>query len=166
MKRKVIVGLDPGVAAWGMCAVDVETREVLCVYQFKSTKSMVFPRKQYESFLGLCEDYADICRRFDIVAIAIEALPIGRGVVSVHQSIGLFLSIVFGTAVPLTRCVTYTASEWKKAVTGKGNRTKKECRPYIKELAGWDPNSRTSDDAYDSVGVALCHILKEGYCEV
>lgn len=165
MMKKVIVGLDPGIAAWGMCAVDVETREVLAVHYHKNSDSYVFPYKQFKSWQAMSAAWGNLFDNYDIQAVAIETLPIGRGVVYVHQSIGLFLSMLFDTP-KLYDCYTYTPAQWKKEVTGQGNRKKKDCRSFIREQTGWQPEGRVSPDAYDSVGVALCHLSKEGKNEV
>ena len=158
--KKVIVGFDPGVAAWGLCVLDKEDGSALDVHFYKDGK-IPFPEKQKESFKALRKVWRDVVRKYDVKAIAIEEMPVGRGIASVQQSIGMFLGIIFMETITY-KMYRYTPATWKKEVTGKGNRKKTECRGFIQRRSGWKhKQGEVSNDAYDAIGVALCHWYKK-----
>ena len=150
----VVLGIDPGYAIVGYCAIEqVRSQSRVLGYGAITTKAGVpLPDR-------LSEIYHDMLELLDRVkpdAAAIEELFFNTNVttgITVAQARGVIVLACAQSGVPVFQ---YTPLQVKMAVVGYGRAEKKQVMEMTRIMLGLEKIPRP-DDAEDALAVALCH---------
>ncbi len=156
----IILGIDPGSRFCGYGLLEIESRRIIgagC-----DVVNMVKEK--------------DLPRRLDMLYTALEAVlaeykPEVAGVESMffHKHIRSVFTLGHARGVILlalarygVELFEYSPREVKKAVVGNGNASKQQVRYMVSQMLKLKA-SPVQDDAYDALGLALCHFHRIKY---
>jgi crossover junction endodeoxyribonuclease RuvC len=155
---RVVIGVDPGVAATGLAVVaggSGGAAGVVTAGTVRTGAGTAEPERLQEVFRALTE----AIRTHRPRAVAVERLMWGRNVgsaMSVARASGVVLLAAAEAGVPVFE---YAPLEIKLAVTGNGAAGKPEVRRALERLHGVADLPK-EPDATDAVAVALCHLFQ------
>jgi crossover junction endodeoxyribonuclease RuvC len=153
---RIVIGVDPGVAATGLAVVvggSGGAAGVVTAGTVRTLPGTAEPERLRRVFGAVAEAIRDHRPR----AVAVERLMWGRNVgsaMSVARASGVVLLAAAEAAVPVFE---YAPLEIKLAVTGNGAAGKPDVRRALERLHGV-ADLPTEPDAIDAVAVALCHL--------
>jgi crossover junction endodeoxyribonuclease RuvC len=156
MFERLVVGIDPGVAATGVAAVAAEAHQRPTVVAAETVRTRA-DTPEAERLQAVFRAVAAAIRRHRPRAVALERLLWGRNVwsgMSVARAAGAVLVAAAEEGVPVYE---YAPLEVKLAVAGNGAARKPEVRRALERLHGVTGLPR-EPDAADAVAVALCHL--------
>lgn len=151
-----IIGVDPGLEITGIGILDVKGRDFKpvfcdCIITKKDLSNSERLKKIYNSLHDLIIEFEPDC-------LAIEELFFSANVktaLSVGAARGV--SILAGSNNNLD-IYEYTPLQVKQAIVGYGRATKKQIKYMLKVILGKDDEFfQKKDDAWDAMGVAVCH---------
>jgi crossover junction endodeoxyribonuclease RuvC len=153
---RVVIGIDPGMAATGLAAVaggDGGAAGVVAATTIRTGPEVPEAVRLRSVFRAVTEAIGEHRPR----AVAVERLMWGRNVgsaMAVARASGVILLAAAEAGVPVFE---YAPLEIKMAVTGTGSAGKPEVRRALERLHGVADLPR-EPDAIDAVAVALCHL--------
>lgn len=156
MFDRVVIGVDPGVAATGLAVVaggSSGAAGVVSAGTVRTSPGTAEPERLRLLFRAVAEAIGAHRPQ----AVAVERLLWGRNVgsaMSVARASGVVLLAAAEAAVPV---LEYAPLEVKLAVTGDGAARKPDVRRALERLHGV-ADLPTEPDAIDAVAVALCHL--------
>jgi crossover junction endodeoxyribonuclease RuvC len=156
MFDRLVMGVDPGLAATGVAVVaggSGGAAGVVCAATVRTHPGSA----EAERLRTLFHELMAAMTRHRPKALAVERLMWGRNVgsaMSVSRASGVILLAAAEAAVPVFE---YAPLEVKMAVTGNGAAAKTEVRLALERLHGVADVPR-EPDAADAVAVALCHL--------
>lgn len=151
-----ILGIDPGydIVGWSVIGDGMK----LVDYGFIKTS----PSDPIEERLLQIHRSLDvIIREYSPDSAAVEKLFFNnnaRSVMNVSRAIGVIILTLKLNSLPFHE---YTPSQVKQSVTGFGHAEKSQVKFVIEKLTGAGP-LKGPDDAVDSIGIALCHMMRSG----
>ena len=155
LPKRIILGIDPGLATTGWGAIETEGRTVILkgygVLLTPSSDSL--PVRLQSIHLQLSE----LLRRFQPSVVAIEELFFTKFAVSIAstaQARGVILFTVAQEGIPLAE---YNPRAVKMALTGFGSASKIQMQTMLMRSFGLKEIPKP-DDAADAVSMALCHV--------
>lgn len=153
-RQRIILGLDPGLAAlgYGLIRVDDRKWEHLDHGVLVTAPEDPLPvrlRRLFEGLMRLPERYAISDVAVELVYHATRL----RAVLGIGEARGVALLAVAG---PGTVFAEYTPTQVKEAVTGYGRAPKSQVQEMVRMLLDI-PSVPRPDDAADALAVALCH---------
>jgi crossover junction endodeoxyribonuclease RuvC len=154
-----VLGIDPGMAAWGFGVVE----------RSGSTLSLVthgwlrtLPGERLELRLKQIHDeVAELLLRFEPESVALEESYVGadpRVALSVGQARG---AVLVACAAAGVRCVEYPPASVKQAVCGYGRADKAQVQRMVCAILRLEHEPRPHH-ASDALAVAICHALAAG----
>jgi len=151
---RIVLGLDPGVAAFGYGLLSVEGQKMRhldhgCI-QTPSGEALHVRLRAIDSALR------SIRSQHPITDVAMEVIFHTKNVqsaLSVGHARGVALVAVMDSATALGE---YTPTEVKQAVAGHGGAAKQQMQDMVALILGM-PVPPTPDDAADALAVAICH---------
>jgi crossover junction endodeoxyribonuclease RuvC len=151
-----VLGIDPGMAAWGFGVVERDGQAVSLVeHGWLRTR----PGERLELRLKQIHDgVADLLARFEPTSVALEDSYVGadpRTALAVGQARGAVLVACAGAGVP---CVEYPPATIKNAVCGYGRADKAQVQRMVRAILRLEEAPRP-DHASDALAVAICHAL-------
>jgi crossover junction endodeoxyribonuclease RuvC len=151
-----VLGIDPGMAAWGFGVVEREGQAVALVeHGWLRTAS----RERVELRLKQIHDgVSELLVRFEPRSVALEDSYVGvdpRTALAVGQARGAVLVACAGAGVA---CVEYPPATIKKAVCGYGRADKAQVQRMVRAILRLEEEPRP-DHASDALAVAICHAL-------
>jgi crossover junction endodeoxyribonuclease RuvC len=153
---RVVMGVDPGMAATGVAVVaggQGGAAGVVAATTVRTHPGVPEADRLHSVFHAV----AGAVREHRPRAVAVERLMWGRNVgsaMSVARATGVILLAAAEAGVPVFE---YAPLEIKMAVTGSGNAGKPEVRRALDRLHGVADLPK-EPDAADAVAVALCHL--------
>lgn len=156
MFDRVVIGVDPGVAATGIAIVAGGSGGAAGVVAAETVRTQPGSAES-ERLRRVFHAVAGAIREHHPKSVAVERLMWGRNVgsaMSVARATGVVLLAAAEAGVPLFE---YAPLEIKLAVTGNGAAGKPEVRKALERLHGVADLPR-EPDAVDAVAVALCHL--------
>jgi crossover junction endodeoxyribonuclease RuvC len=151
-----VIGIDPGVAAWGFGVVRrTGSRVKLVEYGWHRTP----PGEPTELRLKEIHDrVAELVARLAPESVALEDSYVGvdqRTALSVGQARGAVLVACASAGVP---CTEYPPATVKQAVCGYGRADKAQVQRMVKAILRLDEDPQPHHAA-DALAVAICHAL-------
>jgi crossover junction endodeoxyribonuclease RuvC len=154
--ERLVVGVDPGMAATGLAVVAGGPRgqaEIVSATTVRTRADAAEGDRLQEVYRAL----RDALEAVRPEAVAVERLMWGRNVGSamgVARATGVMLLAAAEAGVPVRE---YAPLEVKMAVAGSGSAGKPQVRQALRRLHGLSDTPR-DPDAADAVAVALCHL--------
>lgn len=151
-----VIGIDPGLEITGVAILDIKSSRYLpvlcdCILTKKTLPASKRLKQIYESLTGIIREYNPDC-------LAIEDIFFSANVktaLSVGAARGV--AILSGSNNDL-EVFEYTPLQVKQAIVGYGRATKKQVKYMLKMILGAKDDFFPSyDDAWDAMGVAMCH---------
>ena len=155
MKKRRVIGIDPGLAHTGFGVVDViGGRKQLVSYGIIETS----PDDEHGTrLLAIHNRLVAILDEFKPDEASMETLYFAKNVTSamtVAEAKGVVTMTLSQFAVPLSM---YTPNQIKSAVTGTGNADKELVERYVKLLLNMETEPKP-DHAADALAAAITHI--------
>ncbi len=151
-----ILGIDPGYDIVGWSVLSDGCR--IIDYGFVKTS----PSDPIEERLLQIHRSLDvIIKEYSPDSAAVERLFFknnARSVMDVAKAIGVILLTLKMNSLPFYE---YTPIQVKQSVTGFGRAEKGQVKFVIEKLTGVS-SLKGPDDAVDSIGIALCHLMRSG----
>lgn len=151
-----VIGIDPGLEITGIGILDIKGNQYIPLYC-----NCVITRKNISIYQRLKQIYDSInllISQFCPSCLAIEDIFFSANVktaLSIGQARGV--SILAGVNNNL-RIYEYTPLQVKQAVVGYGRASKKQIKYMLKMILGAKENFfPDNDDAWDAMGIAVCH---------
>jgi crossover junction endodeoxyribonuclease RuvC len=154
--RRVILGIDPGIALCGYGVLAHEGAVVHLEHGAIATPAADSTPLRLRAIFGAL---GELKRRYAATDVAMEMLYYSRNVttaVSVGQARGVAL---LATVDRDTRFGEYTPTEIKQAVSGYGRAKKRQIQDMVQLILGL-PAPPVPDDAADALAVAICHAAR------
>jgi crossover junction endodeoxyribonuclease RuvC len=157
-----VLGIDPGLATTGIAVLEVtgnQYKPVFCNFILTEKDQPTYQRLKiiYESINTLILEYCPDC-------VAIEEIFFSANVktaLSIGQARGV--SILAGSENNL-KVYEYTPLQVKQALVGYGRATKKQMKYMLKIILGIKESPfPENDDAWDAMGIALCHASRNRF---
>jgi len=150
----IILGIDPGSRYCGYGLLEVEGRRIIgagCeVVNLSGEKDL--PKRLDQLYTALDA----VLSEYQPEVAAVESMFFHKHIRSVFTLGHARGVILLALARHGARIFEYTPREVKKAVVGNGNATKQQVRYMVGQMLKLKaPPAR--DDAYDALGLALCH---------
>lgn len=151
-----IIGVDPGLEITGVGVLDVKGNTYIPVFCDCITTKKTIPNHErlkqiYEALNNLIVQFSPDCLAIEDIFFSTNvktALAIGaaRGV-----------SILAGSNNGID-IFEYTPLQVKQAIVGYGRATKKQIKYMLKMILGKEDDFfKKRDDAWDAMGIAVCH---------
>ena len=151
-----ILGIDPGydIVGWSVLCDGMK----LVDYGFIKTS----PSDPIEErLLQIHRSLNVIIRDYSPDSAAVEKLFFNnnaKSVIDVSRAIGVIILTLKLSGLPFHE---YTPAQVKQSVTGFGHAEKSQVKFVIEKLTGI-ASLKGPDDAVDSIGIALCHMMRAG----
>jgi crossover junction endodeoxyribonuclease RuvC len=154
--ERVVIGVDPGVAATGLAVVALDGRSPPSVVRAETVRT---PAGAAEAgrLRSIHRAVSDFLSGHRPEALALERLMWGRNVgsaMSVARASGVAMLAASEAGVPVHE---YAPLEVKMAVTGDGGARKQDLRRALGRIHGI-ADVPSDSDAADAVAVAVCHL--------
>ena len=150
----IIIGIDPGSRFCGYGLLEIEGRKIIAagcdVINVLKGKDLL---ERLELLYNAINDILKECEPDIAVVESIFYHKQIRSVFTLGQARGVILLALAQKNIPL---VEYSPREVKKAVVGNGNASKQQVRYMVNKILNLH-NKPVQDDAYDALGLALCH---------
>jgi len=150
----IIIGIDPGSRFCGYGLLEINERRILAAGcdVINLLKGEDLPQRLellYNAINSILKEYKP-----DIAVVeSIFYHKQIRSVFTLGQARGVILLALAQNDIPI---VEYSPREVKKAVVGNGNASKQQVRYMVNQILNLH-NKPAQDDAYDALGLALCH---------
>ncbi|MBW6514385.1 MAG: crossover junction endodeoxyribonuclease RuvC [Candidatus Syntrophosphaera sp.] len=150
----IIVGIDPGSRFCGYGLLEVQGKKIIgagCDVVNMVREKDLLKRLDllYTAIDGVLEQYKP-----DVAVVETMFFQKHiRSVFTLGHARGVILLAIARHKVPL---LEYSPREVKKAVVGNGNASKQQVRYMISQMLKLKQQQAT-DDAYDALGLAMCH---------
>jgi crossover junction endodeoxyribonuclease RuvC len=150
----IIIGIDPGSRFCGYGLLEINERRILAAGcdVINMLKGKDLPQRLellYNAINSILKEYKP-----DIAVVeSIFYHKQIRSVFTLGQARGVILLALAQNDIPI---VEYSPREVKKAVVGNGNASKQQVRYMVNQILNLH-NKPAQDDAYDALGLALCH---------
>jgi crossover junction endodeoxyribonuclease RuvC len=154
--ERVVIGIDPGMAATGMAVVGLGAGSRPSVAHAETVRTPA-GAAEAERLRTVHRAVADLLSEHRPEAVALERLLWGRNVgsaMSVARASGAVMVAAAEAGVPVHE---YGPLEVKMAVTGDGGARKQDLRRALERIHGI-AGVPTEPDAADAVAVAVCHL--------
>ena len=150
----IIIGIDPGSRFCGYGLLEINERRILAAGcdVINLLKGKDLPQRLEILFDAI----NDILREYKPDIAVVESIFYHkqiRSVFTLGQARGVILLALAQNDIPI---VEYSPREVKKAVVGNGNASKQQVRYMVNQILNLH-NKPAQDDAYDALGLALCH---------
>lgn len=150
----VILGIDPGSRYCGYGLLEVQGRRIVAagcdVINMAREKDLLKRLDMlYTAIDGVMEEYKP---EVAVVECMFFQKHI-RSIFTLGHARGVILLAIARHKIPLQE---YSPREIKKAVVGNGNASKQQVRFMVSKMLNLK-STQTTDDAYDALGMALCH---------
>lgn len=150
----IILGIDPGSRFCGYGLLEVQGRKIVAagceVINVMREKDLLKRLDRLHSQISSVMD------EYKPDLVAVESMFFQKQVRSIFtlgHARGVILLAIAQHRLPLFE---YSPREVKKAVVGNGNASKQQVRYMVSQLLKLKA-ARITDDAYDALGIALCH---------
>jgi len=150
----IIIGIDPGSRFCGYGLLEINERRILAAGC--DVINMLKGKDLPERLEILFDAINDILREYKPDIAVVESIFYHkqiRSVFTLGQARGVILLALAQNDIPI---VEYSPREVKKAVVGNGNASKQQVRYMVNQILNLH-NKPAQDDAYDALGLALCH---------
>ena len=150
----IIIGIDPGSRFCGYGLLEINERRILAAGC--DVINMLKGKDLPERLEILFDAINDILREYKPDLAVVESIFYHkqiRSVFTLGQARGVILLALAQNDIPI---VEYSPREVKKAVVGNGNASKQQVRYMVNQILNLH-NKPAQDDAYDALGLALCH---------
>jgi crossover junction endodeoxyribonuclease RuvC len=154
--ERVVIGIDPGVAATGLAVVALGRGSHPKVTHAETLRTQA-GAPEASRLRTVHGAVVDLLSAHPAEAVALERLLWGRNVgsaMSVARASGAVLVAAAGAGVPVHE---YAPLEVKMAVTGDGGARKQDLRRALGRIHGI-ADVPSEPDAADAVAVAVCHL--------
>ena len=156
MFDRVVIGVDPGVAATGVAVVGTRGGDRPSVLEARTIRTPA-GAPEASRLRALAEELRSTLRAHAPSEMALERLAWGRNVgsaMSVSRASGVLLLVAAERGLEIRE---YGPLEVKLAVTGNGTARKEDVRRMLARLLRID-GVPSEPDAADAVAVAVCHL--------
>ena len=151
-----VLGIDPGMAAWGFGVVEHDGRSITLVeHGWLRTPAGLRIEVRLKR---IHDDVAELLSRFEPESVALEESYVGadpRTALMVGQARG---AVLVACAAAGVACAEYPPATVKKAVCGYGRADKAQVQRMVRALLRMDEDPRP-DHAADALAVAICHVF-------
>jgi crossover junction endodeoxyribonuclease RuvC len=157
-----VIGIDPGLETTGVAVLDVKTSSYIPVFCgcIITDKALMLHKRLaqiYSSIVTYIQKYTPDC-------LAIEEIFFSTNVktaLMVGQARGV--AMLAGTNNDL-EVYEYTPLQVKQSIVGYGRATKNQIKYMLKMILGVNDDFFPSrDDAWDAMGIAVCHASMQKY---
>ncbi|CAN5258717.1 crossover junction endodeoxyribonuclease RuvC [soil metagenome] len=159
MFDELVLGVDPGVASFGLALVG-GPRNRPCVV-WARTGSTPSGGPPAERLLRVHREVVAALREARPSALAVERLLWGRNTGSAMEVSRASGAILVAAALEGVPVEEYAPLEVKMAVTGVGNASKEQVRRSLTRVLGLE-GVPEEPDAADAVAIAVCHLQQSG----
>ncbi len=150
----IILGIDPGSRFCGYGLLEVQGRRIVAagcevINTIREKDLLQRLNLLHTKLSGIMDEYKP-----DIAVV--ESLFFQkhiRSIFTLGHARGVILLAIAQHHIPL---LEYSPREIKKAVVGNGNASKQQVRFMVSQMLKLK-SSQAKDDAYDALGIALCH---------
>ncbi|MCR5765708.1 MAG: crossover junction endodeoxyribonuclease RuvC [Treponema sp.] len=155
MKKRRILGIDPGLASTGFGIIDYEdNRMKLVTYGVIETKA---EEKHGTRLVAIYNKLCAVISEYQPAEAAMETLYFAKNVTSamaVAEARGVVALCLAQNCIP---CGEYTPNQIKQSVTGTAGADKKLVEKYVKLLLGLETEPKP-DHAADALAGAITHL--------
>ncbi len=153
-KKKIILGIDPGIADTGFGVVEKDRQGNLICLAYGSIKTRArLPMDERLSILA--QELKKLIKKYQPNLMAVEQLFFCKNVKTalvVGQARGVVLLVAKQNWVPIAE---FTPLQVKQAVSTYGQASKMQVQKMVKLLLNLDKIPRP-DDAADALAIAIC----------
>lgn len=161
-QRRIILGIDPGLAntGWGVIAQD-GSRLSCVAYGCVST-----PAEQELSarLLKINEQIGAVVERFKPTCVGIETVWFGQNISAAFATGQARGSALVACARNAMQVGEFTPRQIKLAVVGTGTAEKEQVQYMVRQLLSLEAVPRP-DHAADALAAAICYTTHEGYAQ-
>ncbi|MBI5077622.1 crossover junction endodeoxyribonuclease RuvC [Candidatus Falkowbacteria bacterium] len=153
MKKKIILGIDPGYGRTGYGVIDAQGQKLTCLdYGVIETSA----REKFKDRLNhLHQDLKKIIKKYNPEIVAIEDLFFFKNA-KTAMKVGQARGVIILTAVQAKKeVVEFTPLQVKQAIAGYGRAEKAQMQKMVKVLLGLKELPKP-DDAADALAIAIC----------
>jgi crossover junction endodeoxyribonuclease RuvC len=151
---KIILGIDPGLAATGFGLIEVGNSRYIHLHH---GTIKTFPEQTIgERLLTIYEEIGKVIQEFQPTEASVETLYFAKNVktaIPVAEARGIIMLKLAQHSIP---CSGYTPLEVKKAVVGRGRGEKQQVQEMVRVILQL-PALPHPDHAADALAVAICH---------
>lgn len=155
MKQRLVLGIDPGLAATGYAILSKEGSIQRCL-EYDTVKTAANDVLENRLFI-IQERLLEIYQKYKIESCAIENIYFQKNVSSailVAHAIGVMMISARQHHVPVYR---YSPTEIKQAICGDGKAEKEQIKRMLGILFPKVPLPKSSHAA-DAIAIAVCHL--------
>ena len=151
--KKIIIGIDPGIADTGFGVVEVDGQSLKCLEygSIKTRAGVKFVRRLYK----LHTELDNLIKKYSPNLISVEELFFynnAKTAMIVGQARGVVLLTIEQNKVPF---IEFTPLQIKQAVSSFGGADKKQVQRMVKLILNLK-EIPTPDDAADALAAAIC----------
>ena len=158
MKKRIILGIDPGTNISGYGIVEKQNNNIEV-----KTYGIIDLRKQEDLYSKIKKLYDEVTKLIELYSpteLAIEAPFYGKNVQSMlklgrAQGVAIIASLNFGMSI-----TEYTPRKIKMAITGNGNASKEQVAMLLQSIVNKQLIIKQYD-ATDALAVAVCHCYQK-----
>ncbi len=161
-QRRIILGIDPGLANTGWGVVAQDGSRLSCVaYGCVSTTA---ERDLSARLLKIHEQIGAVVDRFKPSCVGIETVWFGQNITAAFGTGQARGSALVACAKGGLRVGEFTPRQIKLAVVGTGTAEKEQVQYMVRQLLALDDVPRP-DHAADALAAAICYTTHEGYAQ-
>ncbi|MBI3211390.1 MAG: crossover junction endodeoxyribonuclease RuvC [Simkania negevensis] len=154
MKKRIILGIDPGTRVTGYGIIEMGDREP-CLLDFgciRPSSALELPKKYLTIYQGI--DHLLELYKVDVVAIENQYMSKNaQSALKLGMAKGVAMLAAAKRDIPVFE---YAPKKAKLAVVGNGNASKQQVQKMIQLLLGLSSLPQP-EDAADALALALCH---------
>ena len=159
-QRRVILGIDPGLANTGWGVVAQEGSRLSCIaYGCVSTDA---GDELSSRLLKIHEQIGAVVERFEPSCVGIETVWFGQNITAAFGTGQARGSALVACAKGGLRVGEFTPRQIKLAVVGTGTAEKEQVQYMVRQLLSLD-RAPQPDHAADALAAAICYTTHEGY---
>lgn len=151
-----ILGIDPGLATLGYGIIETRKEKLRCVEFGAIQTSQEMPIGKRLAHIQ--KELSRLIKKFSPHIACVETLFFfhnQKTIIQIGQVHGVLALTLYRQKLPVFH---YPPLQVKNALTGNGRADKKEVERRTRLLLKL-PKKTASDDAYDALAVAICHVL-------
>ncbi len=161
-QRRIILGIDPGLANTGWGVVAQDGSRLSCVaYGCVSTTA---ERDLSARLLKIHEQIGAVVDRFKPSCVGIETVWFGQNITAAFGTGQARGSALVACAKGGLRVGEFTPRQIKLAVVGTGTAEKEQVQYMVRQLLSLD-RAPQPDHAADALAAAICYTTHEGYAQ-
>ncbi|MDH3004777.1 MAG: crossover junction endodeoxyribonuclease RuvC [Candidatus Shikimatogenerans sp. JK-2022] len=163
MKKKIILGIDPGLNITGISLIKINSlkKNKIIILKLKEiylkNKNINYKKKLKIIYLNIKK----IIKKYNPNFLVMENTFLGKNVISMKRLIQCQSVILLAALKTHKKIIKYFPKTIKLIITGYGNSNKIDIKKKIEKILNLNLNYSKNLDIIDSLAVTLCHLIKK-----